>query len=1016
MTIHKLRLSINEGIVNKTPLLDKRSLSEGFVTVESTLDNLAKAIKKGFAFSYEFKDGRRLTKNFIGASFLAVDIDGGIALEESLKDDFIKEYCSLIYTTHSHTKEINRYRLVFVLPRFIENPLELRYATRSLASRLGGDKSVVDAARMFYGCKGAETYIYKNKCLTEKVLKELIADGETEVVSDSVANNGNPSATRSGHLLHKKELITLANGRQTSLEKIKVKTSVFCPSHRDKNASAFVNRNKHGVAYLYCSTCQTTRWEMGVQDHVLSSENFEDALIDLNSGKINSSKLLGLESFMNNGVNLVVNDSIIQNEEYLKYGQIKDGITFIKSPKGTGKTTSVGNALAKELSKKNGNNTKVLLIGHRRALIRDLCSQMSLNCYLNEDSTTNSNYRNRYGICLDSLLKIKDSTYDILVIDEVEQVLAHFLSETITGAKNNGDKGGYRGGNNAPQIFREFSNLLAKAKKIVVLDADLGWTSVLTLTKIIANNPNRSTKDLPLYFVINQWKSTNKSLFLYKQKDQLLGVLKSKLKSGKKIFFTSNSKTIVKDLAGALSQEKINGRKIRLISVTSENSSTKPIQDFINQIKNQIKHYDIVLTSPSLSTGIDIKFENNAAEIDFVFGIFENRINSHPEIDQQISRVRNPKEVHIWISPMRYNFETEFDIVKEDYLRNRLAEIVVPVSYVLNGVSVKDSVLDFIHMATWITVLRRSSINNLRSNFIEYKKRQKVSVVPVDLDKSDQNSGKKLRILGRLVSDNEFVKNVLSAEILSKNKYDDLKVSANLNEADLSPSEIFAMRRFEIETFYRQTISKELILLDNYRKYRNQIEFFEEITNKDYFKKFAETDNMVLSLQNKLKLCVMKEDVAKRYLLVEIFSTTPFYKNYVFDKSVIFSSDELAQFVLHVKKLKRFIEGQLKIQVRNDVIHKPITQLNQFLKLVGLSTEQVGKQVIAKKKYYRYSISNEKLDLINSIVKVRQKQKREHDGDDTSGLLFLRKKIVKIPILESSRVNLEAFLTKKSRK
>lgn len=999
MTIQKIKLSINKGIVNKTPLRDKRSLSQGFETSEMSLDDLAKFIKQGFAFSYEFKDGRRSTKNFIGATFLAVDIDGGVTLEESLADDFISKYCSIIYTTQSHTEEVNRFRLFFVLPRTIDNPLDLRYATRALASKLGGDKAVVDAARMFYGSKNAKTYIRKNKCIDEETLKKLIADGETEVVSDSAANNGGLSATRSSYLLHKKELVTLASGNQITLDKIKVKTQVLCTSHKDKNASAFVNRNKHGVAYLYCSICQITRWEEGVQDHILSTENFENALLSIKSKNINAKNLLGLEKFMDRGFDISIKNSPIQNEKYLLLEKINDGITFIKSPKGSGKTHSISNILKKETSGKLGKNKKILLIGHRQALIRNLCSQMGLNCYLNEDSLSNNKYRDKYGVCLDSLLKVKDSIYDIVVIDEVEQVLAHFLSETI-------------GSSNAPQIFREFSRLLARAKKIVVMDADLGWTSVLTLTQVITSNRISSTKYLPLNFVINQWKAPNKNILLYKQKDHLLGVMKEKLKEGKKVFFTSNSKSIVKELASALIKEEISGRKVKLIAVTSENSSTKPVQHFINDIKNQIINYDIVLTSPSLSTGIDITFENNASEIDCVFGVFENRINSHPEIDQQVSRVRNPKEVHLWISPMRYNFETEFDVVEEDYLKNKLSEIIVPVNFVLSGVEIRDALLDFINMATWITVLRRSSLNNLRGNYIEYKKRQGVDVIPVDGDKTSQDVGKKLRILGKAVSDSEYLSQILKADVLSRAEYKDLRLKSTLNESDLSISELYSMRRYEIETFYGESISADLILLDNYGKFRDQVRTYEELTDKNYFKTNAKNDNITLSQQNKLKLCVIKVGIASRYLLADLFGVTNFYSEYSFNPHATFNSDQLFQFIINAKKLKKYIEGQLGVQIRNDINYKPITQLKQFLKLVGLDVKQVSKSVISGKKYYYYSISTEKLTLMESVV--RQRRNRDISDDDEFGLegVFSLNKTIKIPVLEESGINLESFLAK----
>src|SRR5689334_13979876 len=59
----------------------------------------------------------------------------------------------------------------------------------------------------------------------------------------------------------------------------------------------------------------------------------------------------------------------------------------------------------------------------------------------------------RYGICLDSVAKIPSTTkFDIVILDESEQVLAHFLSETMD-----------RGGGSRDRIFVEFTRLLNQA-------------------------------------------------------------------------------------------------------------------------------------------------------------------------------------------------------------------------------------------------------------------------------------------------------------------------------------------------------------------------------------------------------------------------------------------------------------------------------------------------------------------------------------------------------------------------
>jgi ABC-type branched-subunit amino acid transport system ATPase component len=96
------------------------------------------------------------------------------------------------------------------------------------------------------------------------------------------------------------------------------------------------------------------------------------------------------------------------NNQHLEVDEIPDGITFIKSPKGSGKTTSLTNILEKLLRKKfrsiedfeeeSFNNPdlsldtqyRVLLIGHRVALIKDLCNRLGLNCYLDDNSDSSS--------------------------------------------------------------------------------------------------------------------------------------------------------------------------------------------------------------------------------------------------------------------------------------------------------------------------------------------------------------------------------------------------------------------------------------------------------------------------------------------------------------------------------------------------------------------------------------------------------------------------------------------------
>jgi hypothetical protein len=115
----------------------------------------------------------------------------------------------------------------------------------------------------------------------------------------------------------------------------------------------------------------------------------------------------------------------------------------------------------------------VLLIGHRISLIRQSCQRLGLDCYLDFEGGIQSE---RLGICLDSLKRLRGrgagpKPFRTVIIDESEQVLSHFFSDTIDAATREA-------------IFVDFMSLLQRADRVVALDADLGWLTFETLSKL----------------------------------------------------------------------------------------------------------------------------------------------------------------------------------------------------------------------------------------------------------------------------------------------------------------------------------------------------------------------------------------------------------------------------------------------------------------------------------------------------------------------------------------------------
>jgi len=151
---------INRHCLNKVPLNGNfENLSKNWQSI-SGIEKLAKEIKQGYATMaglLQNAQTRRLKTNVIGSYAVFLDIDEGLTLSEVLTNDFIQNYCSLIYTSASHQKEKNglicdRFRLVFQLPDLITN-IEIYEQIIKLLMEVfpNSDKACKDASRIFYG-------------------------------------------------------------------------------------------------------------------------------------------------------------------------------------------------------------------------------------------------------------------------------------------------------------------------------------------------------------------------------------------------------------------------------------------------------------------------------------------------------------------------------------------------------------------------------------------------------------------------------------------------------------------------------------------------------------------------------------------------------------------------------------------------------------------------------------------------------------------------------------------------
>lgn len=956
----KLRLSINPGLINKNETDDISLFTKGWINVELTPHELASKISQGIGYCCQLV-GSRSAANFLCSEILSVDIDGTRTIDEALADPFVQKHLTLLYTTANHTEVEPRFRMAFALPRPIEHAHEMKAAYRSLILKLSGDPVAVDASRIFYGSKGCQPQTF-NRGLDEDTLAELIAQGLNADQSDGVTKR---TTTVSQVPIAPDRIVELAKGGSMRFDEIPRGTSVHCPFHYDRNSSAFIVEGQTGILGLRCSTCAQTFWP--------PNTNFQDDFADFDARVreaegyfINSKHDLGrfTELLVPEGVTYhpgLGRSHIHRTEnDYLTLPEpLPRGVLLIKSPKGTGKTEQLRKILSKT-------DDSILLIGHRISLIRQTCERLDLKCYLDFNGPI---AEKRLGICLDSLGRLtwlesagggrhitKENLFQTIVIDESEQVLSHFLSDTIESSTRS-------------DIFERFIVLLRKAKTIIALDADLGWLSFETITKLAQPT---SGKDKPTTLYVNERKTAS-SVQVFQSKTHLISDLKQAVADRKKCFVTANTLRLVTDLNEAIRSE-IEG--IKSILITSDTTSSDEVKDFIANVVEQAGQYDVILTSPSLGTGVDITFPDNETRIDVVYGFFEASVTTHFDFDQQLWRVRHPGEVKVWVSPRRFAFDTALDVVKREIQQKHLYRSVLS-KYDDDMKPVYHTDDPLIDMAALARSQQLKSKNNLKRNFIALKRSNGHTIEFIGRDDTLSLEGSRFSQRGAYIAHEQYRDRLLQAKTLDIDTFEDIESRIEAND-EVSQNERADLARTRIERFYRMPISGTIIDIDNKGRFRTKVLNF---TNLQLYAQNVRTlreQGIVGSVDDqvfKLKTRFVRDQREIGRVLFELLSKTPIYADGEFKTDVRYSLHDLKPFMDRASAIKGTVENILGTEVYVDP-SVAVSQLNALLKTIGLVHIKAGKskakELAGGQVVYFYQLAPGALEFMNSVVERRK--------------------------------------------
>lgn len=935
-----MKIAINTKIDYKPvqgDLIAFKSLATDFKNVDLSAGELAQHIALGHSFCAQHVNGRR-SANFTAAGFIAVDIDNGMTLAEALANEWVTLYASIVYTTWSHTDAHNRFRIVFELERDIEAAIEMKCAYQGLIRKFGGDTTCKDACRIFFGAKSVAPVVIGKK-LPSEMLDELIKSGATKRLSAEIGDDtvGQASARRSARNLSPDQLVSTAAGAIEQISLLAKRSSVHCPFHIDKNASAFIVESRKHVKGIHCSKCNETFWpEILEPQHLQNFDFYEiDGILNEMEYEEDPANSYGSDDpteFLEDNERVVRSGSgaRLTNIEFTK------GIIFVRSPKGTGKSFQLNQLVCQ--CKAMG--LSVLLVGHRQSLISALASDLGLACYLDKEDEwgEKTSVTNYYAICLDSIprmLNLKRHQFDVIIIDESEQVFSHLTADTLKKQRRD--------------CFLKLERYIAQARTVVACDADLSYLTMDVISR--ARNG-----ELPSRIYVNRYKQVDRKIELYKNYNHLVSKLVSAVNAGGRYYVCCNSKIKADEIAQTI--RTLATREIKVQLITKDNSQDPRIRKFITNIKTEILDFDVVVSSPSLGTGIDISFPEGAKCIDGVFGFFNTRINTHFDIDQQLCRVRNPGFVKAWISPEKYSFEIEPDAIKRDLMETGFfTDFLIRYDEKNEKVYPDDDSLISLHAEVF--ALSRASKNNLRKHFVDLKKYNGWDVVEIDVEPELAYEGAQASKQAK-----EEIKQVESAELCAAEK---ISLShARLLQQQTTPSRAVKMKlkRYWIESFYEQEISPNLVNLDDAGKFRTKVRLLATLVGDDDYSLRRDLRQRNVFTGDK------DHHYQQKILLRKILSAAKMLDhggNIDSEKGV--QNDDLEDFVAVCLASKLKIEHVFQLELRSDIHNKPIAQLGAILRLMGLAWKKPVKTDVSGKRIVYYTVDKNKYELAYGYAK-----------------------------------------------
>ena len=299
---------------------------------------------------------------------------------------------------------------------------------------------------------------------------------------------------------------------------------------------------------------------------------------------------------------------------------LKHRASIIKAGLGTGKTALASRLIAQ--MEQDGRFARVLIVSHRRSLVGNLAARFNAEVY-EQVPTQYLSQAPRLAITVDSLHKIDPSRrYDLLIMDECEQVLRHLNGGTLKGKETT-------------TAYERLRTLVQSAGHVLALDAhasDATASWLQSQVDDVLKIENAYTHDWGML----EFHDKPETII-----DAALAAVKAQPDQTHVVITSSRQYTELyrQIFAQAVGEDAV-------MMVNSWNSESADVQYFLYNINDCIRQYRVVIASPSIASGVDV-----TAPIAGVWGVFTARPLLPSDMMQMLMRYRNAAHRAVTIQP-----------------------------------------------------------------------------------------------------------------------------------------------------------------------------------------------------------------------------------------------------------------------------------------------------------------------------------------------------------------------------